>query len=57
MVGGGVLVHQGLTLLPDLFLDQERRLKDLNLDKPWSPEEGVESSFSAGRAPGNADWS
>jgi len=40
---------------------QERRLKDLNLDKPWSPEEGgefgVESSFSVGRAPGNADWS
>jgi len=36
---------------------QERRLKDLNLDKPWSPEGEVESSFSVGRAPGNADWS
>ena len=41
---------------------QERRLKDLNLDKPWSPEDdesgfGVESTFSVGRSPGNVDWS
>jgi len=37
---------------------QERRLKELNLDKEWSPEDGqTESSFSGGRAPGNVDWS
>ena len=36
---------------------QERRLKSLNLDKPWSPEGEVESTFSAGRVIGNADWS
>jgi len=35
---------------------QERRLKALNLDKPWSPEDEMESNFSAGRAPGNVDW-
>jgi len=36
---------------------QERRLKEMGLDKPWSPEEGVESTFSAGGAQGNVDWS
>ena len=41
---------------------QERRLKELNLDKPWSPEDdesgfGVESTFSVGRSLGNVDWS
>lgn len=36
---------------------QERRLKEMGLDKPWSPEEGVESTFSAGGAKGNVDWS
>jgi [ribulose-bisphosphate carboxylase]-lysine N-methyltransferase len=36
---------------------QERRLKEMGLDKPWSPEDGVESTFSAGGAKGNVDWS
>lgn len=36
---------------------QERRLKEMGLDKPWSPEDGVESTFSAGGAQGNVDWS
>lgn len=37
---------------------QERRLKDLGLDSPWSPEENLDGDLSYGqtRQPGGADY-